>query len=107
MKVMRDTNDGFVIAEKGLRTKGSRRVSSGQSSMEYQIFKIANLFEDIPILKMVQDLSKKIEEEDPRIRVRKILKLLNFCPYTVSVFRNKSLSGGKICSFQMRFLQFL
>ena len=34
-------------------------------------FKIANLFEDIPILKMVQDLSKQIEEEDPRIRVRK------------------------------------
>lgn len=70
MKIMQDTNDGFVIAEKDLELRGTGELF-GTKQHGIPDFKIANLFEDIPILKMVQDLSKKIEEEDPRIRVRK------------------------------------
>ena len=70
MKIMQDTNDGFVIAEKDLELRGTGEFF-GTKQPGIPDFKIANLFEDIPILKMVQDLSKKIEEEDPRIRVRK------------------------------------
>lgn len=70
MKIMQDTNDGFVIAEKDLELRGTGEFF-GTKQHGIPDFKIANLFEDIPILKMVQDLSKKIEEEDPRIRVRK------------------------------------
>ena len=70
MKIMQDTNDGFVIAEKDLELRGTGEFF-GTKQHGIPEFKIANLFEDIPILKMVQDLSKKIEEEDPRIRVRK------------------------------------
>lgn len=39
-------------------------------------FKIANLFEDMPILKLVQGLSTKILEEDPKLEQEKN-KLLN------------------------------
>ena len=70
MKIMQDTNDGFIIAEKDLELRGTGEFF-GTKQHGIPDFKIANLFEDIPILKMVQDLSKKIEEEDPRIRVRK------------------------------------
>ena len=70
MKIMQNTNDGFVIAEKDLELMGTGEFF-GTTQHGIPDFKIANLFEDIPILKMVQDLSKKIEEEDPRIRVRK------------------------------------
>ena len=70
MKIMQDTNDGFVIAEKDLELRGTGEFF-GTKQHGIPDFKIANLFEDITILKMVQDLSKKIEEEDPRIRVRK------------------------------------
>ena len=69
MKIMQDTNDGFVIAEKDLELRGTGEFF-GTKQHGIPDFKIANLFEDIPILKMVQDLSKKIEEEDPRWKRR-------------------------------------
>ena len=43
-------------------------------------FKIANLFEDMPILKLVQSVAFRIEEEDPELeqekneRLRKIVQ---------------------------------
>ena len=43
-------------------------------------FKIANLFEDMPILKLVQGVALRIEEEDPKLeqekneRLRKIVQ---------------------------------
>lgn len=70
MKIMQDTNDGFVVAEKDLELRGSGEFF-GTKQHGIPEFKIANLFEDIPILKQVQDLSRKIEEEDPRIKFRK------------------------------------
>ncbi|MBO5004481.1 MAG: ATP-dependent DNA helicase RecG, partial [Clostridia bacterium] len=69
MKIMQDTNDGFAVAEKDLELRGSGEFF-GTKQHGIPEFKIANLFEDIPILKQVQDLCKKIEEEDPRIKFR-------------------------------------
>ena len=66
MKIMQDTNDGFAVAEKDLELRGSGEFF-GTKQHGIPEFKIANLFEDIPILKQVQNLCKKIEEEDPRI----------------------------------------
>lgn len=34
-------------------------------------FKIANLFEDMPILKLVQGVALRIEEEDPKLELEK------------------------------------
>ncbi len=69
MKIMQDTNDGFVVAEKDLELRGSGEFF-GTKQHGIPEFKIANLFEDIPILKQVQDLARRIEEEDPRFKFR-------------------------------------
>lgn len=77
MKIMQDTNDGFIVAEKDLELRGSGEFF-GTKQHGIPEFKIANLFEDIPILKQVQDLSRKIEEEDPRIKFRKKQKVKKY-----------------------------
>ena len=38
-------------------------------------FKIANLFEDMPMLKMVQSLAIKIEQEDSKLELEKNSRL--------------------------------
>ena len=38
-------------------------------------FKIANLFEDMPMLKMVQSLAIKIEQEDSKLELEKNARL--------------------------------
>ena len=66
MKVMCDTNDGFIISEKDLELRGS---GDFFGTMQHGLpeFKIANLFEDMPILKSVQSLAMKIINEDPKL----------------------------------------
>ena len=67
MKVMQDTNDGFIISEKDLELRGSGEFF-GTKQHGLPEFKIANLFEDIKILKDVQTLSIKILEKDPLLK---------------------------------------
>ena len=66
MNVMCKTNDGFVISEKDLELRGS---GDFFGTMQHGLpeFKIANLFEDMPILKMVQNAAIKIISEDPKL----------------------------------------
>ena len=66
MKVMCSTNDGFVISEKDLELRGS---GDFFGTMQHGLpeFKIANLFEDMSILKLVQSIAMKILQEDPRL----------------------------------------
>ena len=66
MKVMVDTNDGFVISEKDLELRGSGDFF-GTEQHGLPAFKVANLFTDMPILKAVQSLAIKILSEDPRL----------------------------------------
>ena len=40
-------------------------------------FKIANLFEDMPMLKMVQSLAIKIEQKDSKLELEKNSRLRN------------------------------
>lgn len=70
MKVMVQTNDGFVISEKDLELRGSGEFF-GTRQHGLPEFKIANLFEDMPILKLVQGLAIKIVEEDPKLQKEK------------------------------------
>ena len=59
MKVMCDTNDGFKISEKDLELRGS---GDFFGTMQHGLpeFKIANLFEDMPILQQVQQVAQNI-----------------------------------------------
>ena len=66
MKVMCETNDGFVISEKDLELRGA---GDFFGTMQHGLpeFKIANLFEDIETLKMVQSVAIKILSNDPKL----------------------------------------
>jgi ATP-dependent DNA helicase RecG len=74
MKIMQDTNDGFVIAEKDLELRGSGEFF-GTKQHGIPEFKIANLFEDMKILKEVQKLVLKIEEDDFELKNKENVKL--------------------------------
>ena len=74
MKIMQETNDGFIIAEKDLELRGSGEFF-GTRQHGLPEFKIANLFEDMPTLKMIQSLAIKIENEDPKLDMEKNKKL--------------------------------
>ena len=74
MKVMCDTNDGFIISEKDLELRGSGDFF-GTEQHGLPEFKIANLFEDIGTLKKVQGISLKIMEDDPLLEKEKNQKL--------------------------------
>ena len=77
MKVMTDTNDGFVISQKDLELRGS---GDFFGTMQHGIpdFKIANLFTDMEILKLAQLVSIEIIEKDPKLETgeNKLLKNL-------------------------------
>ena len=79
MKVMCDTNDGFIISEKDLELRGS---GDFFGTMQHGLpeFKIANLFEDVKILKLVQEISSEIINNDLKLEKEennKLKKLVN------------------------------
>jgi len=75
MKIMVETNDGFKISEKDLELRGSGEFF-GTKQHGIPEFKIANLFQDIEMLKSVQSLAIKIIEEDNNLEdvKNKVLK---------------------------------
>ena len=74
MKVRCQTNDGFIISEKDLELRGSGDFF-GTEQHGIPEFKIANLFEDIDILKKVQNVAIKIMDDDPDLAKEKNLEL--------------------------------
>ena len=71
---MCQTNNGFVISEIDLELRGSGEFF-GTKQHGLPEFKIANLFEDIEILKKVQDVAIKIMNDDPNLTKEKNLEL--------------------------------
>ena len=67
MEVMTKTNDGFVISEKDLELRGSGEFF-GTRQHGLPELKIANLFEDIELLKRVQSVAAQIMDEDPELK---------------------------------------
>ena len=75
MEIMCKTNDGFVISEKDLELRGS---GDFFGTMQHGLpeFKIANLFEDMDILKKAQRAAQNILLEDPKLENHKELLVL-------------------------------
>ena len=74
MKIMTETNNGFIISEKDLELRGSGEFF-GTKQHGIPEFKIANLFEDIEMLKSVQSVAIKIMEDDPNLEKEKNTEL--------------------------------
>lgn len=66
MKIMTQTNDGFVISQKDLELRGSGDFF-GTNQHGIPNFKIANLFTDIDILKLAQEVAIKIVNDDEKL----------------------------------------
>ena len=66
MKVISSTNDGFIISEKDLELRGSGEFF-GTRQHGIPEFKIANLFEDIDVLKQAQGIAMEIIDKDPTL----------------------------------------
>ncbi len=71
---MCETNNGFIISEKDLELRGSGEFF-GTRQHGLPEFKIANLFEDIEMLKSVQSVAIKIMEDDSNLEKEKNKKL--------------------------------
>ncbi len=69
-KVMTETNDGFIIAEKDLEIRGPGDFF-GLRQHGLPEFKIANMFSHMKILKIAQQASKEILLEDPLLEQEK------------------------------------
>ncbi len=74
MKVISSTNDGFVISEKDLELRGSGEFF-GTRQHGIPEFRIANLFEDIGILKTVQSIALEIINKDKTLESKENITL--------------------------------
>ena len=74
MKVMCQTNDGFVISEKDLELRGSGDFF-GTAQHGVPELKIANLFENIHELKEIQEIASQIILGDPYLEQEKNYRL--------------------------------
>ena len=73
MKIMQDTNDGFVISEKDLELRGSGEFF-GTKQHGLPEFKIANIYQDMEMLKSIQSIAIKILNEDPELKLEKNIR---------------------------------
>ncbi len=74
MSIMQETNDGFKISEKDLELRGSGEFF-GTKQHGLPEFKIANIFQDMPMLKNIQSIASNILQEDPELEQEKNKRL--------------------------------
>lgn len=73
MKIMTQSNDGFVISEKDLEIRGPGEFF-GTRQHGLPELKIANLYKDIDTLKLAQECARELISEDPGLEGNQKLK---------------------------------
>lgn len=66
LKIMRATNDGFIIAEKDLELRGAGEIL-GTRQTGYRQFKIADIQRDCILLPLLPSFAKRLIKDDPVI----------------------------------------
>lgn len=66
LKVMRESNDGFVIAERDLQLRGPGEMLGTRQAGSAQ-FRIADLSRDAALLPQVQKIAQRLSEQQPEI----------------------------------------
>src|SRR3546814_4535184 len=69
LETMRETNDGFVIAEKDLELRG-RCELLGTRQTGLAMFGVADLVRDADLLPLVHDIGERLQREAPGIADR-------------------------------------
>lgn len=75
MSIMSESSDGFVLSEMDLKIRGPGDIF-GLKQHGLPEFKLANIYENMDILKLAQEAAKKTIDEDPML-VREHHALLN------------------------------
>lgn len=91
MKIMQKTNDGFIISEKDLELRGPGEFF-GTRQHGIPELKIANLYEDMEVLKKAQEAAIKLISEDNKLEKEenftlktKMLEILNEKLYNITM----------------------
>jgi ATP-dependent DNA helicase RecG len=71
LKVMEDTTDGFRIADEDLKLRGAGNIFGKEQSGMISDLKIANLNEDVEILKSARDTAFAVVQNDRHLRDEK------------------------------------
>jgi ATP-dependent DNA helicase RecG len=77
IKVMCETNDGFVIAEEDLRLRGPGEIDGTKQSGDIQL-RIADLVQDVAVLEAARKAASIIIDEDPMLENNANLALRNY-----------------------------
>jgi ATP-dependent DNA helicase RecG len=73
LETMRETNDGFLIAEKDLALRGPGELL-GTRQTGLAAFRVADLARDADLLPLVQQLGERLLAESPAIAERLVLR---------------------------------
>jgi ATP-dependent DNA helicase RecG len=65
LKIMRATNDGFIIAEKDMELRGAGELL-GTRQTGYKQFKIANIQRDRALLSLLSPIAQKLVHDSPQ-----------------------------------------
>lgn len=80
IRIMTETNNGFVIAEKDLELRGPGDIEGTRQSGALN-FRLASIVQDRPLLDLARNMAAKLLEEDPDLVSAENLRLKEFLHY--------------------------
>jgi len=80
IRIMTETNNGFVIAEKDLELRGPGDIEGTRQSGALN-FRLASIVQDRPLLEVARNIAAKLLEDDPDLISAENLRLKEFLHY--------------------------